>query len=554
LELIIMRIEPCVVFVGAYLLLAWPGFAKEAPTQVVTPPASPAAGTKQESFEGIIVDFDKVQERPEKGKPPPKDSRLQVKSLEGDVRSFVVAPEQLSASKIAMGDLVRVTYEAGPTESRLGEIKVLGRTLTGTVKEIAADMSSLVIRTQQPDTPKNEVNVPLQMSNQFQPLVTAMRPGDGIRATYERRENGINSVRALEWQSESVGRGKRWLSLLLAAFGLWLVALIFTKGHPTTLFLGIDKRYSTSKFQTVLWFWIVISAYCAILYYRIAAAGWSYIGGVDIPLNLLVLSGISVLTFAAAKAITVGKVEQAAAKGEDAKPAAVTPKAGDLIQDDLRRTDLGDFQMVTITVLAVVIYAVSTVEFMQNIEFRRVITMPDVDATLLAIFGLGQAAYLGKKAAGDAGAGMTSEQAVKAAADAAAAAKDEAAKAGTAEQTAKSKENEARAAAGAVAAAANKAAAQPEADKAEATAKAAREAANSAATSAKAAEVRASEVRKLAETWSKEPSASTAIKNSFTAVQAETAKAKTSAANAEAAAQNAEKLAENAKVQASQKP
>jgi hypothetical protein len=27
--------------------------------------------------------------------------------------------------------------------------------------------------------------------------------------------------------------------------------------------------------------------------------------------------------------------------------------------------------------------------------------MPDVDATLLAIFGLGQAAYLGKKAAGD---------------------------------------------------------------------------------------------------------------------------------------------------------
>ncbi|PTQ78982.1 hypothetical protein C8R21_1373 [Nitrosospira multiformis] len=38
---------------------------------------------------------------------------------------------------------------------------------------------------------------------------------------------------------------------------------------------------------------------------------------------------------------------------------------------------------------------------MENIEFRRVVTMPDVDATLLSIFGLGRAAYLGKKAAGE---------------------------------------------------------------------------------------------------------------------------------------------------------
>ncbi|MBA4141750.1 MAG: hypothetical protein H0X43_01840 [Nitrosospira sp.] len=57
--------------------------------------------------------------------------------------------------------------------------------------------------------------------------------------------------------------------------------------------------------------------------------------------------------------------------------------------------------MVAITILAVIIYAISAVEFMEQIEFRRVVTMPDVDATLLSIFGLGQAAYLGKKAAGE---------------------------------------------------------------------------------------------------------------------------------------------------------
>ncbi|SFM60517.1 hypothetical protein [Rugamonas rubra] len=73
------------------------------------------------------------------------------------------------------------------------------------------------------------------------------------------------------------------------------------------------------------------------------------------------------------------------------------------MQDNAQRTDLGDFQMVVITALAVLIYAVSTVEFMERIEFRRVVTMPDVDvdATLLAIFTLGQAAYLGRKAAGE---------------------------------------------------------------------------------------------------------------------------------------------------------
>ncbi|HEU4854062.1 MAG TPA: hypothetical protein VFS89_02105, partial [Nitrosospira sp.] len=124
--------------------------------------------------------------------------------------------------------------------------------------------------------------------------------------------------------------------------------------------------------------------------------------GVDIPPNLLILSGISVLTFTAAKAITAGKVERAASEGKtDVKTSADIPQATDLICDDSRRTDLGDFQMVVITILAVIIYAISAVEFMEQIEFRRVVTMPDVDATLLSIFGLGQAAYLGKKAAGE---------------------------------------------------------------------------------------------------------------------------------------------------------
>jgi hypothetical protein len=178
-----------------------------------------------------------------------------------------------------------------------------------------------------------------------------------------------------------------------------VVGLLLTGFKPARLFLGLDNRYSSSQFQTLLWFWVVISAYMAIVFHRMASAGWSYVGGVDIPTNLLILSGVSVLTFAGAKLITSS--QQAGGDPQCVKTVAAQPRGADLIQDDHRRIDLADFQMIVITGLAVLIYAISTVEFMEHIEFRRVVTMPDVDATLLAVFALGQAAYLGKKAAGE---------------------------------------------------------------------------------------------------------------------------------------------------------
>ena len=327
------------------------------------------------------------------------------------MRTFVPSRQEASAKLKAAGpnsgDLVLLTYVPSARGHALIDIEIVGKTIVGTIKEIAADDSWIIVRTQLPEKREYEVNIPLQTSADFKPLVSAMRQSDGIRAIYV-REGGINSsdetaqvkvnhVKSLEWQSEPVGRATRWASLLIAVFVLFILAYIFTGGHPTYLYLGSDNRYSSSKFQTFLWFWLVISAYIAIVSHRIAAAGWSYVGGVDIPPHLLILSGISVLTFAGAKAITVGKVDE---KPELKQP-AVKPKATDLICDDNNRPDLGDFQMVAITVLTVIIYAVSAVEFMENIEFRRVVTMPDVDATLLSIFGLGQAAYLGKKAAGE---------------------------------------------------------------------------------------------------------------------------------------------------------
>ncbi len=348
--------------------------------------ASAASPARSESFEGVILHTEP----------------LEVKSMTGEVRQFLPHGQKMPPFRLDPGDLVRLDYTPGPAGNLLAKMpEVIGATITGTIKEIAEDMSWLIVRTRQPDYPENEINVPLQAGAQFQALVSAMRRGDGIHATYVRDGgmnalDGINHVKSLEWQSKPVERAKRWTSLISAAGLLFIIAWVFTKGHPAHLFLGKDNRYSSSQFQTVIWFGLVVSAYIAIISHRIVAAGWSYVGGVDIPPNLLILSGISVLTFTAAKAITAGKVE-----GKPGlKAAAPEPKASDLIRTDDNRTDLGDFQMVAITFLAAIIYAISVVEFMEQIEFRRVVTMPDVDATMLSIFGLGQAAYLGKKAAG----------------------------------------------------------------------------------------------------------------------------------------------------------
>ncbi len=394
-------LAPKYMFALAFLLTAAPLHAQDPPQPAgVTGTAAAQAGSSAQnpeisssSFDGIVIQVEP----------------LEVKSVSGEVRTFL--PDQRGSAYFTRpkpGDLVSLTYEPTPKGNILKEeIRIIGATIIGTIKEIATDMSWLIVRTRNLDKPQSEVNVPLQTSTQFQPLVSAMRPGDGIQATYVRSgginaTDGTNSVKSLEWQSKSVGRTARWWSLIGAMVALYILAYVFTRGRPTELFLGTDNRYSSSKFQTVLWFSLVISAYIAIVSHRIFAAGWSYVGGVDIPPNLLILSGISVLSFTAAKAITVGKVEKAAAEGKtDMKANADTPRVLDLVTDDANRTDLGDFQMVAITILAAIIYAISAVEFMDHIEFRRVVTMPDVDATLLSIFGLGQAAYLGKKAAGD---------------------------------------------------------------------------------------------------------------------------------------------------------
>jgi len=71
----------------------------------------------------------------------------------------------------------------------------------------------------------------------------------------------------------------------------------------------------------------------------------------------------------------------------------------DLVQNDEGAPDLGDFQMIAITLTAVVIYLTSTFNALASIPLQVHVSLPDVDTSLLAGFGIGQGAYLVKKAA-----------------------------------------------------------------------------------------------------------------------------------------------------------
>jgi hypothetical protein len=253
-------------------------------------------------------------------------------------------------------------------------------------------------------------------------------------------------------------RTSRGLVLAICLTFFFLLAAVAARGNPFIFVVGMDNRYSNSKVQLALWFWIVISTYVAAMVFRVYYAGWDFLGIINVPQNLLVLSGLSAITYGGAKAITTAKANnadpaaqaagdarakaagdaqaklnaaQAALKANPTDPALMTavtnaqgavdalPKAvpdvktvapesdknflNNLLQNDVGRFDFGDFQMLVVTLLAAATYLLLFVKFFGSIAFTKAITLPDVDTTVLSIFGLGQGAYLAKKAGGNAG-------------------------------------------------------------------------------------------------------------------------------------------------------
>lgn len=198
--------------------------------------------------------------------------------------------------------------------------------------------------------------------------------------------------------------------LAAAAVLLALTFILSWKNLRRVLFIGQDNRYSNSKCQISLWFGVLITSYIAAVFFRAWYGGGAFIGNVNIPAHLAEISGLSALTFAVSKGITQSKAAAASAAAAIAPAGVVVPTKtaaaapsfpSDLLKDDSGNFDLGDFQMIVITALAFTVYLVQIYQFLAAIQLRVAVTLPDVDSTLLATFGLGQGAYLTKKAVTD---------------------------------------------------------------------------------------------------------------------------------------------------------
>jgi len=241
----------------------------------------------------------------------------------------------------------------------------------------------------------------LAVGDALRPELKAFHKSDHLKIDTDGKNVLSLGIRSLDVHSDL-----RSLVLGIALAVCFLLTTLLTWGHPLRLIIGQDGRYSNSKFQMAIWFWVVVSTYLAVVYLRVSQAGWEFFGSVNIPNNLLLLSGMSALTFGGAKGITTAKTNAAIAAGNanPKDPANVHENFfTDLVQNDVGAFDIGDFQMLMVTLLAVGMYFALTFNFLGTIAATASASLRDIDTTILASFGLGQGAYLTKKAVGNAG-------------------------------------------------------------------------------------------------------------------------------------------------------
>lgn len=273
---------------------------------------------------------------------------------------------------------------------------------TARIDDIAANYASITVRSCPKECDGDIVNISVRDVGAQKELKN-FKVGDHVSVQVATDNNQL-VMQTISIRTLPVSLRSRMMALGIIAAAYFLLTAILTRFHPSRLVVGQDRRYSNSKVQIALWFSVVIITYIAAIYLRVVEAGHEFLGGVNIPQNLLLLSGMSALTFGGAKGITTSKVQGALSAGvPNPKPPAGAPSLWNLVQDDSGSFDIGDFQMLIVTFLAVGTYLVLAFNFLGSIEMRSVVELPNVDTTILATFGLGHGAYLAKKAAGNIG-------------------------------------------------------------------------------------------------------------------------------------------------------
>lgn len=206
-------------------------------------------------------------------------------------------------------------------------------------------------------------------------------------------------------------------ALALASGLIAGVSLLVLQGHNPLV--GVDRRYSNSQTQLALWFFTVAAVYLAATILRATLLGGDFIGGIGVTGNVIAVTGLSAFSFGAAKVAAYqkadGQLPQEPATTPDpsatdkltapaplpsaTRTSADRPRLSDLVRSDDGRADLGDLQMILITLAAIGIFFGQSVWWLMSLPVEAATTLPDVDTAMLSAFGLGHGAYLFKKVA-----------------------------------------------------------------------------------------------------------------------------------------------------------
>jgi hypothetical protein len=187
---------------------------------------------------------------------------------------------------------------------------------------------------------------------------------------------------------------RKWVTILLLIPLLFIVLLylIYNRGlrkrSLSAIWKGYDGATSTSKLQFFLWTMAVLYAYIMIVNDAYFNHGVVTIG-LSIPQNLILAMGLSAATMLAAKGISSSYADTEMIDKSD------TSKGG-LFFDDEGYPDMAKIQLMAWTFVGIGIFLLKTMNDIMG-SSGATTQLPDIDGTLLALMGIGQGSYVGKK-------------------------------------------------------------------------------------------------------------------------------------------------------------
>jgi hypothetical protein len=195
-----------------------------------------------------------------------------------------------------------------------------------------------------------------------------------------------------------------WLSALGLLLGLAVLVGRIVTGDWRGILLDTRNKLSIARLQLLLWTAFVLSGYLAAALVNVAEGARDPLA-ISVPQGLWAAMGVSTASLAAAPYVLN---RQPGKLAKNATPAAASWR--DLVSDEVdgfdHLVDLGKLQMVLVTTVLLVAYAVALGDRLRGGP-AVVHSLPSVNDAFVILLGISHAGYLAKKRAPRAGAART---------------------------------------------------------------------------------------------------------------------------------------------------